>query len=296
MFTVMGANGHTGRVVVEELLRRGKKVRALGRSKEKLEPLAKQGAEIELGDATDAKILTKAFRGSEAGYTLLPPNFGAPDFRKYQETVGDATVAAIKESGVKRAVLLSSIGADKHSGTGPIAGVHVQEGKLKKLQGVDVLALRPGLFMDNFFMNLGMIKQQGINGGAIRGDIAFPMIATHDIGSYAAGALAEGFSGFQTRELHGAKNYTFQEATAILGQRIGKPDLKYVQFGYDDFAGALIGMGASESVAKLYAEMSKGFNDGLIKPLEERSKANTTPTRFEDFAEVLAAAYRNANV
>jgi len=149
--------------------------------------------------------------------------------------------------------------------------------------------------MDNFFMNLGMIKQQGINGGAIRGDVAFPMIATHDIGSYASNALVDPkFKGFVVRELHGARDYSFQEATTILGQRIGKPDLQYVQFGYDDFAGALQGMGASQSMANAYREMSQGFNDGVVKPLEPRGPANTTPTRFEDFAEVLAAAYRNS--
>jgi len=130
--------------------------------------------------------------------------------------------------------------------------------------------------------------------GAIRGDISFPMISTHDIGMAAAKALEEGFKGFNTRELHGARNYTHAEATSILGARIGKPDLAYVQFAYDDFKNALLGMGVSASLAGLYVEMSKGFNEGHVVPLEKRSEANTTPTKFEDFAEILAAAYRNS--
>jgi uncharacterized protein YbjT (DUF2867 family) len=295
MFTVMGANGNTGKVVVEELLKRKQKVRALGRSKEKLESLARLGAEIMTGDATDARFLTEAFRGAQGVYTLIPPNFATQDFRKYQREVGKATVAAIREAGVKRVVFLSSIGADKASGTGPIVGLHEQEEELRKLSGVDVLALRPGYFFENMFMSLGMIKSQGINGGAIRGDVPAAMIATQDIGAYAAKALAEGgFTGFTTRELQGPRHYTMNEVTAMIGQKIGKPDLQYVTFPYADFANALTGMGVPEDLAAQYAEMAKAFNEGHAKALEPRSAANTTPTRFEDFAEALAAAYRNS--
>ncbi len=291
MITVMGANGHTGQAVVEELLRRGEKVRALGRSKEKLAPFAKQGAEIAIADATDAKALTEAFRGSESVYTLIPPNFAAPDFRKYQEQVGDATIKAIKDSGVKRVVVLSSIGADKPSGTGPIAGIHVQEEKLKKL-GVHTLSLRAAYFFENFFMNLGMIKHQGINGSAVRGDVPMAMIATRDIGVAAARALAERkFTGFSTRELQGPRDYTMNEATTILGKRIGKPDLKYVTFSYEDAEKGMTGAGLTPDMARLYVEMMRAFNEGHAKMLEKRSPETTTPTRFEDFAEVLAGAY-----
>ena len=50
-------------------------------------------------------------------------------------------------------------------------------------------------------------------------------------------------------------------------------------------------MGISANVAGLYAEMACAFNDGKIKSREGRKPENTTPTRFEDFAEDLARAY-----
>jgi uncharacterized protein YbjT (DUF2867 family) len=295
MFTVMGASGNTGKVVVEELLKRKQKVRALGRNREKLEALAALGAEVMTGEATDSRFLTEAFRGAEGVYTLIPPNFATQDFRKYQREVGKATVAAIREAGVKRVVFLSSVGADKASGTGPIAGLHEQEEELRKLSGVDVLSLRPGSFFENLFMNLGMIKGQGINGGAIRGDVPMPMIATQDIGAAGARALAEGgFTGFNVRELQGPRHYTMNEVTTMIGQKIGKPDLPYVTFPYADFANAMVGMGIPADLANQYGEMAKAFNEGHIQSLEPRSAANTTPTRFEDFANVLAAAYQNS--
>ena len=80
---------------------------------------------------------------------------------------------------------------------------------------------------------------------------------------------------------------------AVMGAS-GKPDLKYVQFPYADFASALVQMGISANMAGLYAEMARAFNEGKIKSREGRRPENTTPTRFEDFAEDLACAYEAA--
>jgi hypothetical protein len=63
-----------------------------------------------------------------------------------------------------------------------------------------------------------------------------------------------------------------------------------VQFSYDDQAKALVQAGLSESFAKLYVEVTRAFNDGKIKPM--RTPENTTATRFEDFANEWASAYK----
>jgi hypothetical protein len=96
------------------------------------------------------------------------------------------------------------------------------------------------------------------------------------------------------RELLGARDLSFAEATRIIGTRIGKPDLKYVQFPYADFASSLVQMGISASMAGLYAEMARAFNEGKIKSREGRTPENTTQTRFEDFTGDLARAYEAA--
>jgi hypothetical protein len=94
------------------------------------------------------------------------------------------------------------------------------------------------------------------------------------------------------RELLGPRDLTYSEATRILGERIGKPDLQYVQLPYQDQAKALVQAGLSESFAGLYVEMTSAFNEGTIKP--RRNSENTTPTRFEDFVSELARAYEAA--
>ena len=296
MIAVMGATGNTGRMVSERLLEQGSDVRALGRSADRLAGLVAKGAEAAVGEAADAGYLTGAFRGADAVYTLLPPNLQADDYSAFQDQVGEAIAGAIKESGVGHVVFLSSIGADQPEGTGPIAGLHRQEGRLRSLEGVDVLALRPGFFFENHFETLGLIKHQGINGSAIAPDTVLPMIATRDIAAAAAEALiARDFSGFSVRELLGPRDLTMAEANGIIGDAIGNPDLTYVQFPYEDFEASLAQMGLPANIAALYTEMARAFNAGKVRTLEGRSEANTTPTSFETFAaEVLAPAYQEA--
>jgi uncharacterized protein YbjT (DUF2867 family) len=292
MVTVMGASGNVGKRITELLLKAGEKVRALGRSADKLALLKSAGAEVLTGDATDVAFLTRAFSGADAVHTLLPPDPQSPDYRAKQDQEGEAITKAIRDAGVRHIVLLSSLGGDLPAGTGPIAGLHAQEERLRGLQGVNVLILRPAYFFENFYATLGLIKQQGINGGAVAADLSMPMIATRDIAEVAAQALqARNWNGVVVRELLGQRDLTHAEATCILGERIGKPDLQYVQFPYADFASSLVRMGLSENVANLYAEMDRAINDGRVTSHEGRRPENTTPTRFEEFADGLARAY-----
>lgn len=290
MITVMGATGHTGKKITEALLKAGEQVRALGRSESKLAELKRAGAEALTGDATDAAFLAKAFRGAAAVYTLLPTDPSSPDYRAEQDRQGEAIVKAIRESGVRYVVALSSLGADLSEGTGVIAGLHAQEERLKQLKDTNVLLLRPVSFFENFYGALGLIKQEGINGDSAAADLAVPMIATSDIADVAVQALkTREWKGVVVRELLGQGDLSHSEATRILGERIGKPDLQYIQFPYADQAQALVQAGMSESFAGLYVEMTRAFNEGKV--IARRTPENTTPTRFEDFADELARAY-----
>jgi uncharacterized protein YbjT (DUF2867 family) len=291
MIVVMGASGNTGKVTADALLSRGEKVRVVGRDAKKLQPFAARGAEVAAGDASDAAFLARAFAGADAAYTLIPPDFRAADFRAYQDRIGEATAKALRQSGVKRVAFLSSVGADLPAGTGPIAGLHAQEERLRGL-GVDVILLRPGYFFENLYASVPLIQQQGIHGSAIAPDVKMSMIATRDIGPVAAAALAaKDFSGVQVRNLLGARDYTMVEVTRILGAKIGKPDLAYVQFPYEAFQGALEQAGLSKDLARLYVEMSRAFNDGIVKVVGGRTPESTTPTPFESFVGELAAAF-----
>ena len=292
---VMGATGNIGGRISETLLAGGHTVRALGRSADRLAGLKAKGAQVLTGDAGDAGYLTKAFTGAAAAFTLLPPNPVSADFLADMARQGEAIATAAAQSGLQHLVPLSSIGAAQAAGTGPIAGLHAQEERLKRVTGLNVLALRPGYFFENFLHVLGLIRHQGINGGGAAASTRVPMIATQDIAAAAARALAaRDWRGFKVQELLGPRDLTFAEATGIVGAALGKPDLAYVQFPYADYSAALQQNGLSKSVADLYAEMEKAMDEGRVKSVEGRTPGNTTPTTLEQFAPVLAQTYAAA--
>lgn len=290
MITIMGATGNTGRVIAETLLKSGERVRVLGRSAERLKALQSQGAEVIIGDVTDAAHLTAAFRGADAVYTLIPPDPRSLDFRAQQHRISQAIIQAIQASGVQYVVFLSTIVESK---TCPAAGVLSHEGRLKSLGGVNVLALHAGFFFENHFLSLARIKDIGINGSPIGPDVPVSMIATRDIAEVAAWALRQrDFKGFVVRELLGQRDLTMKEVTQILGDRIGRSDLQYVQTSSADFIAGLVQMGLSQNFAEDVGHAFSGLNEGNSRSKEGRRPENTTPTRFEAFADVLAQAYQ----
>ena len=294
MYVVLGASGHTGRAVADNLLDRGQKVRVVGRNAERLQDYTARGAEVLIADATDGPALTKAFKGADAAYVLVPPDSTSSNYRAFQDRVSDAIAAAVENAGVKKVVALSSFGADKASGTGPVVGLYNLEQKLNQIDGANILYLRAGYFMENIFPQVGVIRMLGSMAGPVRPDLKLPMIATRDIGDAAAEALVRGdFRGKQTRELQGQRDIDYIEAASVIGQTIGKPSLGYIQAPDDQLRAAMVQMGMSANMADLILEMAGALNSGHMKTLEPRAAANTTPTSFETFVtEEFAPAYR----
>jgi uncharacterized protein YbjT (DUF2867 family) len=294
MYVVLGATGHTGSIIANTLLLKGERVRAVGREASRLERVVRKGAEAFTATMSDAAALTKAFSGARAAYLMLPPNMTSPDYRADQEREGDAIAKAVKDSGLHYAVFLSSFGAHVPEGTGPIAGLHSAEQKLNAIPALSVLHLRAGYFMENNLSAIGMIQGMGIYGHAVLPDLKIPMIATRDIGDYAAGRLLKlDFSGKQTRELLGERDISMNEATAIIARGVGKPDLRYVQFPYDQVQQVLMQMGIQPKTAGQFIEMYKAINEGVVAAQEPRSPENTTPTSFEKFVQdVFVPAYQ----
>lgn len=291
-YAIAGANGHTGRIVANTLLDHGHQVRVIGRHAEKLEPFVARGAQPFVGTLDDVDLLTRAFTGADAVYVLLPGSFGETDFRTYQNRLGEAIATAIRQAGVRHVVNLSSVGAHQPERTGVVLGLYDQEQRLNRLEGVNVLHLRPTFFMENLLGNIGVIKGMGVNGSPLAADKPFAFIATADIGAVAAQRLLKlDFTGRSALELLGPRDYTMREVTAVLGTAIGKPDLAYVQF---PAAAAMQGMtsaGFSADVAGKMVELQESMNSGYASAGVTRGPQNTTPTTIEEFAPIFAAAY-----
>jgi uncharacterized protein YbjT (DUF2867 family) len=298
MYTILGATGNIGSVIARALLEKGEKVRVVGRNAGRLQRFVQRSAEAFVGNVMDAETMTRALTGARAAFLMIPPRMTSPDYRADQEKTSDALSAAAKNSGLQYAVNLSSFGAQAPAGTGPITGLHNSEKKLNAIDKLNVLHLRAGYFFENHFAGIQMIHMMGIFGTALRRDLKIPMIATRDIGAYAAERLLKlDFDGKRTQELQGERDLTLHEVVAVIAKGLRKPDLRYVQFPYDQVEKVLEQMGAQAKTVASFIEMFQGINNGIVTAMEPRSAANTTPTTIETFVkEVFVPAYRGKSV
>lgn len=291
---ITGATGHIGAQIVHALLAQGHRVTAVARPSPRLDALAQAGAMAAAGDVQDVAFLTGVLRGADAAFLLVPPAVKAPDVLAHHDQTAAAMVQAVQAAGLRRAVNLSSARADQPANNGPL--FRRQEERLNGLAGLRVAHLRPAYFMDNLLAQVGLIKRLGSAGSAMRPDLCLPMVATKDIAAKAAELLgADTFENHAAHYLLGPRDYSMQEAAAILGAAIGRPELRYVQFSYENARKGLLQAGMSESMADLFDDMVRNANDGKEVATDVRTAASTTPTTLEEFAQtVFAPAFQAA--
>jgi len=292
IITIVGATGNVGSKTVKNLLGKGHSLKLIARHVDKLQQFAgEQGVSIHAGDSLDSEFLSAVFKGSDAVLLMMPADMQTEDIAAHQDKLGEAQIEAIKNSGVKKVLFLSSVGGHTEDHTGIVAGLARQEIRLKGLDNVDVLILRPSYFMENLLGNISIIKNMGINGSSLLGEKSFPIIATNDVAKVTAEKLNDlNWTGKTVLPLLGPKNYTMNEVTKVLGNAINKPDLAYVHFPYDQAKQAMLQWGISDSVAKAFVGLTEAINIGRFDT-EKRDAYSTTPTTIEDFSKTFAYVY-----
>ncbi|RYF86548.1 MAG: NAD-dependent epimerase/dehydratase family protein, partial [Chitinophagaceae bacterium] len=156
-YVLTGGAGHISKPLAETLLSAGHDVTVIGRNAENLKSLTDKGAKAAIGNVEETDFLKQAFTGADAVYTMIPPQYAAGSLEDYRRIAANYA-EAVKATGVKYVVNLSSIGAHLPEGCGPVSGLFQSEEELNKLEDINVLHLRPGFFYINFFGNIGMVK------------------------------------------------------------------------------------------------------------------------------------------
>lgn len=281
---ITGASGRVGNALAGQLLAQGHGVRVIGRTADKLAGLIARGAQPWIGSLDDPKFMARATRGADRILAMVPPNYGHPDQRAWGKAVGEAIAAGSQVSRVKTVVTLSSLGADLADGVGgQLGGLYELEQRFNMIPGINLVHLRPTMYFENLLANIPLIRNAGVAGGMLAPDTPMPMIALRDVASRLAELLGrKPITGRQVIELPGPRDYTQRQATGVIGSAIGRPDLQYVHFSYEDGIKHLRGAGFSESGAVGFAEMAKGFNEERIRRAP-RSPETTTPTTLEEF-------------
>ncbi|TSJ47994.1 NmrA family NAD(P)-binding protein [Fluviicola chungangensis] len=292
--TVTGSLGNISRILIEKLVSVGHEVRVVTSNAERAKEIEQLNATPLVGSIEDYEFVKNAFAGSEAVYLMIPPNFRTADLKQYIKTVGEQYANALKETGVKYAVNLSSIGSHLKNGLGPTGSNFYVEQKLNELQKVNVLHLRPGMFLTNFYGAIPMIKHQNMLGNNFGGTINLPLTHPKDIAEVAFKALNDlSISDKQIQYIVSDEKNGF-EVAEILSNAVGKSGVNWIEFSDEQLLGALVQSGFSEQMAKVYmVEIGVALKDGSFMEDYNRNKSQSVGgTTLENFAKEFAMAYQ----
>lgn len=271
-----------GSALAVRLLDAGESVTVLSRDKKKVDQLARRGARVIEGSFEEPALLAEALEGGESLFWLTPPP-ARPDYYDWAVRCAKQAAGAARKAGVHRAVVLSSAGAHSGPGTGPVGPAREMENAFEAALPA-VVSLRPGIFMENFLQSRDMIAKAGQIFLPIPGGKRWPLVATADIADKAAAWLLDrSWTGHHRVGVHGPKDLSAEEATAIISAELGKP-VKCVEASPEQARGAMSSMGMPDFLVEIILEMYGAYRDGRMDPAEPRTPDTTTPTTLAEFA------------
>jgi uncharacterized protein YbjT (DUF2867 family) len=290
---ITGSLGNISRPLATALIAEGQEVTVISSNPEKSAEITQLGAHAAIGSVSDENFLINAFTGADLVYLMVPPDFSASNFRAYIKSVGQHYANAVKAAGVKKVVLLSSIGAHLDQGTGPIAGLHDVEQIFDTLENLDLLILRPAFFYNNFYANIDLIKHMGIIGSNYGADQAIVLVDPKDIAAAAANKIKEGFSGKSILYIASDKR-KLSEVALALGTAIGKADLPWIAFDDTQAFDGMVGAGLPAEIANNYVEMGTAIRSAVLwEDFESKKITPVGKIKLEDFAAQFALAYNS---
>ncbi len=289
-----GSLGHIGKPLTEELVQKGHSVTVISSKPEKQKDIEALGATAAIGSVEDFDFLTTSFTGTDLAYTMLPPSnsYFDPEFdlMKYTRSVANNYAKAIRQSGVKRVIHLSSIGAHLEKGSGLILYHRAAEDILNKLSDVKITFMRPVGFYYNLYSFLPVIKNQGLIAANYGAEDNLVWVSPMDI----AAAIAKEIEtpAVQRKIIYVASDeLTGNETATILGEAIGKPDLKWILLSNEQWQSGLESAGMNPTIAGGFIEMFAAQHSGLLMEDYYRNKPVLGKVKMRDFAREFAIVY-----
>ena len=262
MYVVAGVTGNTGSVAAETLLAQDKQVTVIVRSAEKGEPWKAKGAKVAISSLDDRPKMTEILRDAEGAYLLIPPNYESGNYLEGRRRLIQALAEAVDASKIEHVVLMSSSGAHLPSGTGLILVNHMGEEAIKKVAR-NLTILRPGSFVENWAAVLGAAKANGVLPTFHSPQHKLVMIATPDVGRFAAESLLDPPPGRRILNLAGPQEYSPEDIAQILSGLLGR-EVRVVNPPMSAAVATFMKAGFSEEVARLFAEMHEAANTGKL--------------------------------
>ncbi len=287
-----GSIGHIGKPLTKELVQKEHAVTVISSNPERQKEIEALGAAAAIGNFNDVHFLTAAFAGADTAYCMISGGFDSPlGSLQYIENLANTYVQAIQQSGIKRVVNLSSIGAHTDQGNGVLALYYAMEKILNHLPSdVGMTFLRPVGFYDNLFAYLNTIREQSIIATNYGGDEKKPWVSPIDIAAAVAEELTIPLVGRKVRYV-ASDEVSCDEIARTLGAAIGKPDLKWIMIPDEQVLGGMIAAGRNPSLAAGFVEMNAAIRSGKLYDDYYCNHPVLGNVKLGDFAKEFAMVY-----
>lgn len=295
---ITGSLGNVSKPLTEKLVQKEHSVTVISSKAERQKDIEALGAKAAIGTMEDVDFLTKTFTGADIVY--LMETLGAGSFQNQNldymvalNNIANNYKQAIQQSGVKRIVHLSSIGAHTNKGNGMLAFHYEVENILKQLpEDVSIKFMRPVGFYVNMFAFIPTIKKQGVIVQNYGGDTKEPWVSPLDIATVIAEEMEKPFDGREIRYI-ASDEISPNEVAKILGEAIGKPDLKWLEIPDEQILQGMIAAGMNTEIAKGLVEMNAGRRGGVLNEDYYRNRPTLGKVKLTDFAKEFADVFNS---
>lgn len=283
VIVVTTPTGSIGSQVVDNLVDAGAEVRVIARYPEKLSQKVLQSAEVVQGSMDDGRILRSALAGADALFWCIPPAFRAPDTLEYYRHFGTVVCQAIRDTGLKQVVGVSSLGRGAAKKAGPISNAHMMDAMIEET-GVSYRALwNPG-FMENLLRYSDAIRQKGLFFLPSKPDVKAPVVAVRDIAAVATRLLLDrSWTGQGGVPVLGAEDLSYNDMADIISEVLARP-VRFQELSAADFKSNMLRAGASEAFAQDLVDMRQAISNGVYSTVP-RTLEDSTPTTFRTWCE-----------
>ncbi|WP_300688848.1 NAD(P)H-binding protein [Chryseobacterium sp.] len=288
---ITGSLGNVAKPLTQQLIASGHNLTVVSSNEARKQDIESLGAVAAIGSITDVDFLTKTFENADAVFVMTPPAISQTNIVENTTNAGKNYAEALKKANVKKAVMLSSIGAASPIENGPIKGLHHIENLYREVENTSFTFLRAGYFYNNFFNDIPLIQNAGIIGGNYPENTEIPVVHPNDIARAAAEELVKNENGNSIRYIVGDVRKA-SDFAKVLGASVGKPELPWVAFSDEDALNGMLQAGLPKDIAELYVEMGLGIRTGIVqKDFIEHGSPVTGTIKLEDFAKEFAGKF-----
>ena len=273
MYVILGATGHVGSAVADDLIRAGKSVTIVTRDEEKAVSWQSRGAEAAVLDVTDVDALRSVFKRGRRAFLLNPPAPPSTDTDEEEHRTFTSIVQALDGSGLEKVVVESTYGAQPGDRIGDLSVLFDFEQALAR-QSIPVTVLRAAYYMSNWDASLDTARQ-GTLPTMYPADLTIPMVAPSDLGAAAARLLQEDVARTGIHYVEGPVRYSSNDVAAAFAKALDKHVAVEVT-PRDQWEEAYRKLGFSDAAAFAFARMMAASVDGSFEMPAEPERGRTT--------------------